>query len=86
MIMKLEVQQPRNHRQTRLPVSKQDKDHREGGGGSLFYYFLQRVKLSLLPFKRSPTHCETVSWVNFATIYIDKDLTLNSNIKRNQNH
>lgn len=30
--MKLEVQQPRNHRQTRLPVSKQDKDHREGGG------------------------------------------------------
>lgn len=31
--MKLEVQQPRNHRQTRLPVNKQDIDHRERGGG-----------------------------------------------------
>lgn len=45
--MKLEVQQPRNHRQTRLPVNKQDMDHRERWGdlystisfkGSSYYY------------------------------------------------
>jgi len=36
--MKLEVQQPRNHRQTRLPVNKQDMDHRERGGISILLF------------------------------------------------